>query len=97
MRDAVKEVGGAVERIDDPARLVGSPAISPPSSSSRPQSGRALRNSSTMVCSARLSAIDTKSPGPFSNLQLLDLAEIAAQPRRRLADGAGHDSDQAGV
>src|SRR3954454_9872410 len=30
-----------------------------------PQSGLALRSSSTMVCSARLSAIETKSAGPL--------------------------------
>ena len=78
--------------------LSGLPSISPPSSTSRPQSGRALRSSSTRVCSARLSAIDTKSAGPLAaDLQLLDLAEVAAQARRRLARGAGHDGDQAGM
>jgi hypothetical protein len=59
MRDAVKEIGGAVDRIDDPARL-GRIA-----GEKKPQSGLAFLSSSTSACSARLSAIETKSAGPL--------------------------------
>jgi hypothetical protein len=45
--------------------LSGSPSIEPPSSSVSRQSGRAWRSSSTMVRSACLSAMVTKSAGPL--------------------------------
>src|SRR6059058_4457925 len=74
--------------------LSGLPAIAPPSSSSIPQSGRALRNSSTIVASARLSAIETKSAGP---LRLTCSCSTSPKSRRRLTRGTGHDGDQAGM
>src|SRR6187399_2571057 len=45
--------------------LVGSPSIVPPSSSSKPQSGRATRSSSHSVRSDAWSALETKSEGPL--------------------------------
>src|SRR5579884_2329839 len=60
--------------------LAGSPSISPPSASSIPQSGRALRSSSTIVCSARLSAMETKSAGP---LRLTCSCSTSPKSRRR--------------
>src|SRR5690606_1794583 len=45
--------------------FVGSPSIVPPSSSTKPQSGRAWRNSSHNVRSAAWSALETKSEGPL--------------------------------
>src|SRR5690606_24232684 len=45
--------------------LEGSPSIVPPSSSTKPQSGRAARSSSHKVRSAAWSALDTKSDGPL--------------------------------
>src|SRR5690348_6032371 len=63
--------------------LSGLPSISPLSSSSIPQSGRALRSSSTIVCSARLSAIETKSAGP---LRLT--CSCSTSPKSRLKRGA---------
>ena len=78
--------------------LSGLPSISPPSSSSMPQSGRALRSSSTIVCSARLSAIETKSAGP---LRLTCSCSTSPKSRRRrgaaLRAARGHDGDQAGM
>ena len=65
MRHSVEEVGGSVERVDDPPRLVRVALDLARLLDQEPQSGRALRSSSTMVCSARLSAIDTKSAGPL--------------------------------
>ena len=63
-----------------------------------PQSGRAFRNSSTMVCFGALVGHRDEVGRPLAaDLQLLDLAEIAAQARRRLARGALHDGDQAGM
>ena len=66
VRNAVQEVRRAVERIDDPAVggiAAGDRAVS---SISRPNAGRALLNSARSVCSARLSALLTKSAGPSS-------------------------------
>ena len=78
--------------------LSGLPSISPPSSSSMPQSGRALRNSSTIVCFGALVGHRHEVGRPLAaDLELLDLAEVAPQARRRLARGALHDGDQAGV
>src|SRR5687767_13888218 len=45
--------------------LAGSPSITPPSSSTKPQSGRAARSSSQSVRSAAWSALETKSDGPL--------------------------------
>src|SRR5688572_3031697 len=45
--------------------LLGSPSISPPSSSTKPQSGRATRSSSHSVRSEAWSALETKSDGPL--------------------------------
>src|SRR5258705_3596137 len=57
--------------------------MSPPSSTSMPQSVRAVRNSSTMVASARWSASDTKSAGP---LRLT--CNCSTSPKSRLRRGA---------
>jgi hypothetical protein len=56
----VPSIGSTMKR-----GLSGSPSTVPPSSSINPQSGRARRSSSTMVCSACLSAMETKSAGPL--------------------------------
>src|SRR5690242_5060358 len=48
-----------------------------------PQSGRALRSSSTIVCSARLSAMETKSAGP---LRLT--CNCSTSPKSRRSRGA---------
>ena len=79
--------------------LVGSPSISPRSSIRKPQSGRALLQFlDQRRRSARLSAIDDEVGRPLAaDLQLLDLVEVAPQPRRRLARGALHDGDEAGM
>jgi hypothetical protein len=95
VRDAVKEVGGAVERIDDPARLhriaLDLAAFFEQEAPVGPRRAQFVDQRR----SARWSAIETKSAGPLRrDLQVLDLAEIAPQARRRLARGAFHDSER---
>src|SRR5688572_10242987 len=63
--------------------LDGLPSISPLSSARTPQSGRALRSSSRIVCSARLSAMETKSAGP---LRLT--CSCSTSPKSRRSRGA---------
>src|SRR5688572_8086723 len=60
MKLDVPSIGSTTQR-----GLAGLPSIVPASSRRRPQSGRAWRNSSTTVCSARSSAMLTKSAGPL--------------------------------
>ena len=83
MGDAVEEVGGAVERIDDPARLVRIALDRAAFLEQQAPVGRAWRSSSTMVCSARSSAIETKSAGPLRLTW-----SCSTSPKSRLSRGA---------
>ena len=98
MRDAVKEVGGAVERIDDPARLVG---IALDLAAFLEQHAPVGPRLAELVDDRLFRALvrhGDEIAGPFAaDLELLDLAEVAPQPRSRLARGASHDGEQAGM
>ena len=105
-RDAVEEIGGAVERIDDPAvglvaagdlaAFLGEEAVA----------GPRLGSSAISISSARWSAAETKSPGPFSETCRFSTSpKSRARPRPALSTAltmtlsravrAMHHSDQA--
>ena len=97
MRDAVQEVGSAVERIDNEARSRGVAF-----------DDAAFLHQEAPVGPRHLQLVPQCSLSPLiglgyeigrallGNLQVLDLAEIAAQARPRLARGFFHDTDQTG-
>ena len=98
MRDAVEEVGGAVERIDDPPRLVGIALdLAAFLEQHAPVGPRVAQFLDDRLLGALVGHRDEVGRALAADLQLLDLAEVAAQARRRLAGGALHDGDQAGV
>ena len=98
MGHAVQEVGGAVERIDDPPRLVG---IAGDFAAFLEQEAPVGPGVAKLVDKRLLGALvghrHEVGRALAADLQLLDLAEVAAQARRRLAGGALHDGDQAGM
>jgi hypothetical protein len=61
----MEEVGGAIQRVDDPARLAGIAGDLASLFADDAPVGPGILELVKMVCSARLSAIDTKSAGPF--------------------------------
>ena len=98
MRDAVEEVGGSIERIDDPARLGGialdHPAFLEQHAPVGPGVAKLLDQG---LLGALVGHRHEIGRTLLRHLQLLDLVIVAAQARRRLAHGAGHDGDQAGM
>jgi hypothetical protein len=74
--------------------LFGSPSISPPLPCRKPQSGRALMQLVDRSCllGALIGLRDEIRRPLAADLQVLDLAEIAAQALARLARGLFHDS-----
>ena len=89
MRDAVEEVGGAVERIDDPARLVGIALdLAAFLEQEAPVGPRVAQFLDDRLLGALVGHRDEVGRPLAADLQLLDLAEVAPQPRRRLAGGA---------
>ncbi len=98
MRHAVEEVGGAIERVDDPARLV---RIALDLAAFLEQHAPVGPGVAQLLDDRLLGALvghrHEVGRSLAADLQLLDLAEVAAQARRRLAGGALHDGDQAGV
>ena len=98
MRDAVQEVGRAIQRIDDPARL------------GRIAGDLAAFLQEHAPVGTRLAQfLDQRFLGALvghrhevrrplaADLEMLDLAEVAAQARAGLADGAFEDGDEAGL
>ena len=86
MRDAVEEIGGAVERVDDPAMVrvgaLGLAAFLEQQPVARPG---ALQLGLQRALGAQIGGRD-KIAGPLDrDLQLLDLAEIALEPRAALS------------
>ena len=92
MKFDVPSIGSTTQR-----GLAGLPSIVPASSRRRPQSGRAWRNHLDHGLLGALVGEADEVGRPAAHLELLDLAEVASHPRRRLARRAGHDGDQAGM
>ena len=98
MRDSVEEVGRPIERVDDPAGL-GRIALD--------FAAFLKQHAPVRPCVPEL--VDDRLLGPLvghghevgralaADLQLLDLAEVAAKARRRFVSGTLHDGDQAGM
>ena len=98
MRHAVEEVRRPIERIDDPARLVG---IALDLAAFFEQHAPVGPRVAQFLDQGRFGALvghrHEVGRALAADLQLLDLAEVAAQPRRGLARGALHDGDEAGM
>ena len=96
--NAVEEVGGAVERIDDPARLV---RIALDLAAFLEQHAPVGPGVAQLLDERLLGALvghrHEVGRALAADLELLDLAEVAPKARRRLARGALHDGDQAGM
>ena len=89
MRNSVEEVGGAIERIDDPARL-GRIALDLAAflEQHAPVGARVAKFLDDRLLGALVGHRDEVGRALAADLQLLDLAEVAPKPRRRLARGA---------
>ena len=98
MRNAVQEIGGAIERVDDPAvGLVAAlmrAAFLTEKAVIRPRLGKVLAHD-------RLGAVigggDEIARPLHGNLQMLDLAEIALETAAGAMRGLDHDIDDGGV
>ena len=97
MRDAVEEVRGAVERIDDEARLA---RIALDHAAFFEQKAPAGTVAAQLVIQGAFGGLiglrDEIGRSLLRDLQMLDLAKVAAQLGPRLARGAFHDGDDAG-
>src|ERR1700675_1004956 len=98
MRDAVQEIGGAVERIDDPAMtLVGAgpgPAFFAEKAGGRPRLGQFLVDD---LLGAAIGGGDEIARPLERHLQMLDLAEIALEAAPGTARGLDHDVEDGGM
>ncbi len=98
MRDAVEEVGGAVERIDDPARLVRIAGdLAALLDQEAPVGARLLQFLDQRVLGAPVGHRHEVGRPLAADLEVLDLVEVAAQLGTGLATGLFHDSDEAGM
>ena len=97
MRNAVEKVAGAVERIDDEARLVGLAGnLTPLFHQEAPPGASGAQFVPQRPLGGLVSLGDEVRRALAADLQMLDLAEIATQAPARLARSALHDSDEAG-
>ncbi len=95
MRNAVKEIGGAVEGIDDPARLAGLAGDRAALLHQEAERGpRALKMLADDLLGPAVGAAHEIRRPLLRDLKLLDLAEIAHKSPRRLAGGAVHHIDE---
>src|ERR1700675_4211720 len=98
MRDAVQEIGGAVERIDDPAMtLVGAgpgPAFFAEKAGGRPRLRQFLVDD---LLGAAIGGGDEIARPLERHLQMLDLAEIALEAPPGTARGLDHDIEDSGM
>ncbi len=98
MRNSVKEVRRPIERIDDPARLCRIAGnLTAFLEQHAPVRARIAKLVDDRLFGPLVGHRDEVRRSLAAHLQLLDFAEVAAEPRRRLPDGALHDGDQAGV
>src|SRR6185369_4953481 len=95
VRYAVEEVGRAIQRIDDPPRLVG---VARDLAAFLEQHAPVGPGVPKLVDDGLLGALvghrHEVGRTLAADLQMLDLAEVAAKARRRLACGALHNGDQ---
>ena len=98
MRNAVEEIGRAVERIDDPARLAFFARDHAALFEDKAPAGPNLQQ---LVIENPLGAhirLGYKVGRAFFRyLEMLDFAKVPAQARSRLARGALHDGDKGGM
>ena len=98
MRNAVQEIGGAVERIDDPAMgLVGAvarAAFLAEKAVARPRLGQFLAHD---LLGAAVGGGDEIARPLQRHLQVLDLAEIALEAAPGAARGLDHDVEDGGM
>ena len=98
LRDAVQEIGGAVERIDDPGvGLVGALAVAAFLADEAVARARFRKIGIEHFLGALVGERDEVG-GPFQrHLQMLDLAEIALEIAAGAARGLDHDIDDGGI
>src|SRR6185436_2053537 len=98
MRNTVEEIGRAIERIDDPTRLGRIAGDLPSLLHQETPIGPGLAK---LFIKCLLSTLvghrDEISRPLAAHLELLDLVEIAPEPRRRLARGTLHHRDEPGM
>src|SRR5579862_2896407 len=95
MRNAVQEIGGAVERIDDPAMMRIAAARGAALFHEEAIAGPRLRQLGLQgLLGFEIGGRDELARSLDRDLQLLDLAEIADEPACRLQGGPGHDIDE---
>src|SRR3989344_5379057 len=96
MRDRVEEVRGAVERIDDETRLA-RVALDHPALFEHEAPARTIAAEFVIerALGGRVGLRHEVCGALLRDLQMLDLAEVAAQLGARLARGAFHDGDDA--
>ena len=92
MRNAVEEIRGAVERVDDPAVARVAARHRTALLEQKPVAGA----DAGQFGLERALGLEVRGRDEFAgpldrDLQLLDLAKIAQQPARRLERGIGHD------
>ena len=96
--NAVQEVGGAVERINDPAvRRVDAFDRAAFFHQKAVFGPRALQFLEQDGLGLAVGGRDEIGRALLRDLQMLDLAKVAAQARSRLARGALHDGDKGGM
>jgi hypothetical protein len=97
MRDAVKEVRGAVERVDDEARLVGIAGdLTALLGQDRPVRPRLAQFLDQRLLGTLVGHRDEIGRPLAADLEVLNLVEVAAQARRCLARGALDDGEWEG-
>ena len=98
LRNAVQEIGGAVERIDDPGvRLVGAFAAAAFLADEAVARTRLVEFRVERLLGAAVGGGDEIRRAFERNLQLLDFAEIALERAARFARGGDHHVEQCGV
>ncbi len=98
MRNAVQEIRGAVERIDDPAvRLVGAFALAAFLAEKAVAGPRLRQFGVKRFLGAAVGGGDEIGRTFQRDLQILDFAEIALERARGLARGGDHDIEQGGM
>src|SRR3546814_8121407 len=96
MRDAVEEIGGAVQGIDHETRLGGIAFdLAALLHDETPVGAGARQFLEQRLLGALIRHRDEIGRPLAADLEVLDLVEITPQPRRRLACGTIHDGDEA--
>src|SRR3954447_11012832 len=98
VRQAVEEVGGAVERVDDPAVVRRAPGLDAALLHDEPVVGTAaLELFLDQALGAAVGGGDEVAGSLDRDLELLDLAEVAGEQAGRARRGANHDLEIGGA